>query len=331
MGPNHELLSFWDSKTRGLKESDFMELVLIKDVFVNNLLPVLLCAATGFVLGRTLRPDVRTASRLAFYIFSPCLVFVSLERVGVSGGEFAQLALFTIAVSVMIGGLALLFGKLLGAGRQLLASMAIVSMFVNSGNYGLAATKFAFGETALARALVCFVFGTVTVYTLGILIASMGKSSARQAVWKILTVPAFYGLVAAAIVRYTQWQIPLYLDRATTMLGDASIPLMLVILGLQIAEVRQWPRDRMTLIGVAGFLQLVVTPLLALLLARWLGLAGPTRQAAVLQASMPAAVVTTVLAVEYELDQTLVSGTVVLTTLLSPLTLTPLIAYLLSS
>lgn len=58
-------------------------------------------------------------------------------------------------------------------------------------------------------------------------------------------------------------------------------------------------------------------------------LSGLARQAAVLQASMPAAVITTVLAVEYDLDQTLVSGTVVLTTLLSPLTLTPLIAYLL--
>jgi hypothetical protein len=74
-----------------------------------------------------------------------------------------------------------------------------------------------------------------------------------------------------------------------------------------------------------------VTPLVALLLARWIGLSGMARQAAVLQASMPAAVVTTILAVEYELDATLVSGTVVLTTLLSPLTLTPLIAYLLSS
>jgi predicted permease len=45
---------------------------------------------------------------------------------------------------------------------------------------------------------------------------------------------------------------------------------------------------------------------------------------------MPAAVVTTVLAVQYDLDKTLVSGVVVFTTVLSPLTLTPLIAYLLT-
>jgi len=307
-----------------------MHFAVIRDVFVDNLLPVLLCAATGFVLGRTLHPDVKTASRLAFYIFSPCLVFVSLESVKISGGEFGKLAFFTLAVSAIIGVLAYLFGRLLGVGRALLVSLVVASMFVNSGNYGLAATKFAFGEAALARAMVCFVFGTVIVYTLGILIASMGKLSALQALRQLMLVPAFYGLVAAAMVRHTDWHVPLFLDRSVSMLGDASIPLMLVILGLQIAEARVWPRNRMVLIGVAAFLQIIMTPLIALLMAHWMGLSGLARQAAVLQASMPAAVVTTVLAVQYDLDSTLVSGTVVLTTLLSPLTLTPLIAYLLT-
>jgi hypothetical protein len=307
-----------------------MQFAIIQDAFINNLLPVLLCAATGFVLGRTLHLDIKTASRLAFYIFSPCLVFVSLERVKISGGEFGKLALFTLGVSVIIGILAFISGRLMGVGRHLIASLVVASMFVNSGNYGLAATKFAFGDAALARALVCFVFGTVVVYTLGILIASMGRLSTFQALRQLMLVPAIYGLVAATLVRQTDWHVPLFLDRSVSMLGDASIPLMLVLLGLQIAEARIWPRNRVVLICVAVFLQIIITPLVALVLAHWMGLAGVARQAAVLQASMPAAVATTVLAVQYDLDSTLVSGTVVLTTLLSPLTLTPLIAYLLS-
>jgi predicted permease len=43
---------------------------------------------------------------------------------------------------------------------------------------------------------------------------------------------------------------------------------------------------------------------------------------------MPAAVISTILATEYDLDTALISGTVVVSTLLSPLTLTPLIAFL---
>jgi predicted permease len=308
-----------------------MHLAAIQDVFINNLLPILLTAGTGFALGRTLHPDVKSASRLAFYIFSPCLVFISLIHVGLAGGEFGRLALYSLAVSFTMAMLSFLCGWSFGLGRQMLASLMVASVFVNSGNYGLAATKFSFGEEALARGMVCFVMSTITTYTAGILIASMGKCSLPQALRKLCAVPAFYGLIAAGLVRYTNWHVPLFLDRSVGLLSDAAIPVMLVILGLQIAEVRSWPSSRLFLIGTAGFLQLVVAPVIALILARWIGLSGLGRQAAVLQSSMPAAVVTTILAAEYDLDFQLVTGTVVLTTVLSPLTLTPLIAYLLSS
>jgi len=303
----------------------------IPDIFINNLLPILLAAATGFALGKTLRPDIKTASRLAFHIFSPCLIFISIVRAGITGAEFGKLALLTVAVSCLVGIVSFLAGRVFGLGRQLLASLVVASMLSNSGNYGLAANKFAFGEEALACALVCFVFGTVVTYTVGILVASMGKLSARRALGTLMTVPAFYALVAAAVFRTTGWNIPVVLDRSVTLLSDAAIPVMLVILGLQIAEVRAWPRGRVTLIVAASILQVIVTPLIALLVAHWLGLSGPARQAAVLQTSMPAAVVTTVLAVEYDLDAALVTGTVVATTLASPFTLTVIIAYLLST
>lgn len=312
---------FGDARERALE--------LIQSVFVNNLLPILLAAGAGFVLGRTLNPDIRSASRLTFYVFSPCLVFTSLANVEIAAGEFGRLALFTISISAIMAVIAFLCGHLLKAGRQLTASLVVASVFVNSGNFGLAANKFAFGEIGLARAMVCFVFSTVIMYTTGVLIASMGKLSLSKALRNLLTVPAIYGLLAAGIVRWANLKIPLFVDRSVTMLSEAAIPVMLVILGLQIAQARVWPRNRMTLISTAAFLQLIATPLIALGMAHILGLAGISRQAAVLQSAMPAAVIATILAVEYDLDTTLVTGTVVVTTLVSPITLTPLIAYLL--
>jgi malate permease and related proteins len=304
---------------------------LIQHVFIDNLLPILLAAGAGFVLGRTLQPDIKTASRIAFYVFSPCLVFTSLAKVEIAAGEFGKLALFTVSMTAIMAVIAFLCGRLMGVGRHLLASLIVASVFVNSGNYGLAANKFAFGETGLARALVCFVFSTVTLYSCGVLIASMGRLSVSGAFANLSKVPAVYSLLAAGMVRWAGWKVPLFVDRSVTLLSDAAIPLMLVILGLQIAQARVWPRDRLALISLAAVLQLIVTPLIGLLLTRWLGLSGISRQAAVLQSAMPAAVIATVLAVEYDLDSTLVTGVVVVTTLASPLTLTPLIAYLLNS
>ena len=43
--------------------------------FANNLLPIMLIAAAGYILGKTLTVDSRTIGRMVFYIFSPLLVF----------------------------------------------------------------------------------------------------------------------------------------------------------------------------------------------------------------------------------------------------------------
>jgi malate permease and related proteins len=308
-----------------------MNIYAFINIFVENLLPIFLAAGIGYVFGRTMRPDIKTASRLAFYVFSPCLVFSTLVRIGISGSEIRQLALFTFGSTALMISLAYVTGKIMRLERHLLATLIIASVFVNGANYGLAATKFAFGEQALACAMVYFVFNVFALYTVGIVIASMGRLSWKQALGKMIAIPAFYALITAAMIRYTGYGLPLFVDRAVTLLSDAAIPTMLVILGLQLAETRSWPHHRIGLISAATVLQLVMAPLVALLLAHWVGLTGPARQAAVLQSSMPTAVITTILAIEYELDTPMVAGTVILTTLLSPLTLTPLIAYLLNS
>jgi len=75
-------------------------------------------------------------------------------------------------------------------------------------------------------------------------------------------------------------------------------------------------------------LRLLFAPLAALLFAALFGLQGFTRQGSVTQASMPSMVSATVLATEYDLDSKLVTAIVFISTLLSPLTLTPLLVFL---
>jgi hypothetical protein len=58
------------------------------------------------------------------------------------------------------------------------------------------------------------------------------------------------------------------------------------------------------------------------------GLTGTAYQAGVAQSSMPTAVVMTILATEYDVEPSFVSSAVFTSTLLSPLTVTPLLAYL---
>jgi predicted permease len=295
-------------------------------ILINNLVPIFVVAGAGYAFGRLFKPDVKTLSRLAFYIFSPCLVFNSLSTSQLPARDFWQMALFTALTILTLGLVAGLLGLILRVNRETHAGLAVVTMFGNAGNFGLPLVLFAFGEEALSRAVIYYVTATIFVYTVGVIIASTGQARPLEALKGVLKVPAFYGLLLAAAMNRFGWELPVALSRPLDLLAQAAIPAMLLVLGLQLAEVQR--PERLGLVTAASAFKLLVGPLIGLGYAALLGLTGPSRQAAVIEASMPAAVITTILAVEYGVNPTFVTGVVVLATLLSPLTVTPLIAYL---
>jgi predicted permease len=196
----------------------------------------------------------------------------------------------------------------------------------NSGNYGLPVALLAFGKEALAFASVYFVSSSIFSYTGGVLLAASGERSVAQACRGVLRVPAVYGAVAAGAAMALGVHIPEPVMKPLSLLSDAALPLMILVLGMQI-ERATWPA-RPGVVAVAVGLSLVATPLVAFGIARGLGLSGPALQAGVLQASMPTAVITTILTLEFGGAVDFVTSAVCAATILSPLTLTWIIAVL---
>ena len=291
-------------------------------------MPIFLAAGAGYALGRRFQLDLRSLSRVAFFVFSPCLVFDSLSHSDLSGAEFAQIGVVSLGVCVIVAALALLAGRALRLDRHTLATFVVAATFGNAGNFGLAVSKFAFGDAALSRAVIYYVFNSLAVYTLGVAVAASGRRPLRDVIRHALILPTTIAVAVAVLMRLAGLATPQPVDRAVSLLSQAAIPVMLMLLGLQLASIREFPRSRLGLMALAAGSQLILAPLITLGLALALHLTGVTLQAVVVESAMPAAVITTILAVEYDLDATLVSGAVVLSTLLSPLTLTPLIAFL---
>jgi len=159
-----------------------------------------------------------------------------------------------------------------------------------------------------------------------VFLAAAGRRSVSQALIGITKIPAIYGIAAAMIVIAAGITVPMALMRPIGMLSDAALPTMVLVLGMQLERARV--PERPSLVAVAVVLSLIAAPFVALGLAAVLGLSGPARQAGVILASMPVAVVTTILALEFEISPAFVTSAVFVSTLLSPLTLTPLIAHL---
>jgi predicted permease len=299
------------------------ELLLL---FFNNLFPILLAAAIGFSLAKWIGINPRPLSQVVFYVFSPVLVFNLIRNSQLSNQDILRTLAFTLILFLCIGILTWLIGGALRFERKTLAAVLITSMFMNAGNYGLPLTSFAFGEQALAFASIFFVINAMLTNTVGIVIASSGSTSVLNAIKGLIKFPAIYALSLGILFLQFDWKLPTGLDRSITLLGNAAIPCMLVLLGMQLVNIRV--NGHVKPLMLTSSMRLLVAPALAFGLTRLLGITGPAQQAVVLEAGMPVAVLTTILATEFDSEPTFVTTAVLITTLLSPLTLTPLLALL---
>jgi malate permease and related proteins len=296
------------------------------NIFANNLLPVLLLAGAGFTLGKTLKLDPRPLGRVIFYILSPILIFNLITQSQLSLGTIGLMMGFAACVMLATAGLAFLLGKILHLERATLTTITLTSLIGNNGNYGLPIISFAFGQETLAYASIYFVTSSVMVYTLGVVIVSLGHLRLKDALFGLLKVPAIYAIILAIIFVRTGWILPEPVQRTVTLAAGAAVPAMLILLGLELQRA-EWTRNLRAL-SIPVFCRLVAGPFIAMGLASLLGLQGPARQAGVTEAGMPTAVMTTILASEYKLEPSLVTAIVFISTILSPLTLTPLLYFL---
>lgn len=302
-----------------------MNLANLVSIFVNILLPIVLIAAVGFVLAKKLGFEARPLARTTLYLFTPALVF-SLTYKAKLSGEYVAIAVFVVLIAavmlVVCGGLA----RALRYDRLTTSAFMLGCLFVNAGNYGLPLVLFAFGEEGLARAAFYFTINSILIQTVGIFVAARGKASAREALINTLKMPLVYGAALGLILNLVRFPLPAPILKSVELAGGAAVPTMLVILGIEMARAKI--EEDSAVIGVATVAKLVLVPVMAFLLAAWMGLEGITRAVCIVEASMPTAVMATIVAVEFDARPQLVTGIVFASTLGSLVTLTVLLGIL---
>ena len=295
-------------------------------VLTQNILPIFIVAAFGFALQRWIGVEKRPLSTIVLNVLSPCLVFSSLVGSKLPGDELVSLALFTVLAVFLMSGVAYLSARVLRLGRTETIALMVVTMFVNGGNYGLTLNQLRYGDPGLARAVVYYTTSTVILYTIGIFISSMGEMPWREALRRLLRFPAVYAAVLAVVVYSFNIPLPAPLLRGIEVAGAGAIPVMLLVLGMQLADLKTVASLRLALPAIG--LRLIIGPLIGLLVATLLGLSGLGRSTSIIESSMPPAVFTIILATEFELEPTAVTSIVMVTTLLSPLTIATTITLL---
>ena len=301
-------------------------MTLLLSIFASDILPIAIVAGVGYALARFLGVQLRTLTHVGFYATMPCLAFDMLVTAPDLGRDVAAMIGVAVLVALSMAAVGWMVGSAARLSRVDTRAVMLVAMFSNAGNYGLPVVHFAYGDTALAYGTIYFLTGSVLTYTLGAFVAAGARLDVAGAVRQVARIPALYGVALALLVLGFGIDVPTPVLRPIALLSDAALPLMILVLGVQMHHATLPQRPGIMAVTVVA--SLVAAPLIALGWVSVLGVAGPARQAAVTLSAMPVAVATTIVALEFDVSPAFVTSAVFVTTVLSPLTLSPLIAYL---
>ena len=299
-------------------------------VFAQVLLPILVVVASGYLLQRRLELDLHSVNRLSLYLLSPALIFSALAQSRIEATETIRITAFMTLFVVAIGLVTWLVALVLRLDGIDRAALMLCVMFMNAGNYGLPAARFAFGQEGFDRAVLFFVVQAILAQTFAVYIAGAGHGDRLGGLVQLLRMPQVYAVLAALRegLRLDPEGEGIMNDvfRGVDLVGDAAVPLLLIVLGLQLAEtgrIGEWPK-----VALATVLRLGLSVPLAVGLSYALNLDGLSTNLAIMLSSMPTAVNVTILAIEFDVRPRFVSSVVVVSTAASVFSLTLILVLL---
>jgi len=281
--------------------------------------PVFAIVGIGYLYGRFRRPDLTAANQINMAVLLPALIFSVL-----SGKNFQldQYGTLTAAATLVVLGSGLLAWPIARIAGIQTKTFVPPMMFTNSGNMGLPLAVFAFGEAALPAAVVLFIVENGLHFTLGTWLMD------HRAHWfEVLRQPVVIATLAGIGFALTGLALPAPLPATLDLLGQASIPLLLVSLGTRLTaiDLRDWR------LGVFGAVVCPATGVLVvLLLLPFLNLAPTERSLLIVFGALPPAVLNYLVAERYRQEPAKVATLVMIGNLGAVVALPLALAYALS-
>jgi malonate transporter len=251
----------------------------------------------GYLLGRweVLGPAaVQVLSRVAFFIASPALLFVTLAHADI-GAVFSE-ALMVTAVSSSIACLLYLPVGVLRRrppGETAVGSMA--SGYVNAGNLGIPIATYALGNAAEVAPVMLFQLTVLApVFSTVLDLLASRTAGERPPLLRTLTAPLRNPIAIASaaglVVSATGLQPPAAVLAPVELIGNLAVPAMLLAFGLSLrGAARPGAGDGAPSLVAVLLLKNLVQPALALALGVALGLQGHALLAVVVCAALPTA------------------------------------------
>lgn len=297
-------------------------------ILVNNVLPLTVMIVIGIILQKAFSLDIKTLSKLNFYLFSPAVIFNLLYTTEISAMLVGQVLLFFFLFMFAQYLVLELVIRLRGYKGGMIASMRNSVLFYNSANYGIPLNQLAFAGNAytLSIQILIMMMQSLIPNTYGIYAVNAHRAKFRDICRTIVSMPVIYVIPLAFLLRGFEVQIPDFLATPIGYLSNAFIGTALITLGVQLGSM-SWriSRSLATDISISCTLRLVVGPMLAWVIVTLLGLPELMSAALIVSSSVPTSLSSVLLAVEFDNEKEFASQAVFVSTLCSIITVTGVI------
>ncbi|KRE50773.1 AEC family transporter [Paenibacillus sp. Soil724D2] len=290
-------------------------------ILVNNIVPISIMIAIGAAMYRAFYIDIKTLSKLNFYVFSPALVFVKLYESEMNLHVLMQVLLFFVLFFSLLFASIEVIIRLKKMQRGMRIAMRNSVIFYNSANYALPLNQTVFGGNAytLSIQIVIMILQTLIPNTYGIYTLNAHKSTWKATMKTILSLPVIYAIPIALLLRYFHLPVPESVHIPLQYISNAFMATALLTLGVQLGGMK-W-EFHFSNVLVSNILRLAAGPLLGFFVVWLLGIEGITAKALILSCAVPTSLSSVLLAIEYENEPEFSSQAVFTSTLFSMFTI----------
>lgn len=298
--------------------------------FFMILLPIFGIFIVGYIAQKTLSFDVANLSKMSLYVLSPFLAFKAFYTHNLNFDYLFYLfyifgLCFFLVIVVSIWSVC---WKYTTSER---CAMILSSCFMNNGNYGMPVLLVFFGQIGFDLGVIMMVLQQFVMCTVGVYYAVKGSTdtsiTGQKAVLKtVIRMPVAYGAFLGILFQLCHIPLSKSVMTSISMIGDSSIVIIMIILGMQLAKIKITQLDYGK-ISFALVTKMIASPLIATILVYFLPIPNVYKQILIVLAAMPSAANTTLLSVQFDTHPELVSSATLFSTLLSLVTL-PIVLWL---
>lgn len=288
------------------------------------LFPIFSIFIVGFIAQKVLKFDIANLSKMSLYVLSPFLAFKTFYTHTLTSDYLIYIAYifglcFSLVFIVSMWSIAMRYSV------KERCALILSSCFMNNGNYGTPVLLVFFGSLGFDLGVIMMVLQQFVMSTVGIYYAAKGSAhsdivSQKDVIKKVIRMPVAYGAFAGIIFQLCHIPLSKSIMTSIGMIGDSSIVIIMIILGMQLAKIKITQLDYPKL-SFALTARMVISPIVAFAMVYFMPLSPMYKQILIVLAAMPSAANTTLMSVQFDTHPELVSSATLVSTLLSLITL----------